>query len=281
MNIFKATLFISIILFPAIAKAQVAIVNALPEIQEEEELGWSTAIAASANYRDDNSKEKKLTLSLSGSSTYRSYGWLMHGIAKGAYEWIDGVDEEANTVEHLRFRFTPNKIFSPDERARNSKGASGKACRSGNNWKNMFHLEAFAQHEYDKFRALDARTVAGTGGVFIIETDHIDIGVGTSYMFEYINFYASNQEEFNHRWSNYLQLEIDPIDTISIVNTTFIQFRIDDMSDILIMTSLGLKVKATKWFGIQLSFGIDFDSQPPANVKDVGIGTGADIIVEF
>ena len=70
-------------------------------------------------------------------------------------------------------------------------------------------------------------------------------------------------------------------DTFSIEEVTFVQFKIDDFSDHLLMTTIALKVKATDWMGVELGVGIDYDSNPPPNIKKIGTSIKSEIFVEF
>ncbi|MHA2280087.1 MAG: DUF481 domain-containing protein [Promethearchaeota archaeon] len=268
---------ILVLLLPTLAQAQVSIVNALPEIDADN--GWNRKLSLSVSWRNDNTKETELLLSGAGAISYKESPWLFHFVAKGVHEQENGESTEGSVMEHFRTRLSIGELVDPLV----AVSALSKGERvSRNNWYDGLYLEAFTQHEYDKFRALNARVLLGTGPAYaIVSNDQVGIMIGTAYMIEYLNFTGRTSNEFNHRWSNYLQVDIEPSDRFSIEGVTFAQFRIDEFSDHLLMATIALKVKATEWLGVELGVGIDYDSDPPPNIKEIGTGIRSAIFVEF
>jgi len=275
---------ILILLIPTVTQAQVSIVNALPDIDTEDCQPCdklSSKLAASVLWRDDNSKETKFNLTGAGSLSYKKRLWLAHFIAKGTYERENGEGTEAGAMEHLRFRLSLGELINPQQ-SLYKLSETKSLMHKEDAWYNDFYAEAFTQHEHDRYRALDARVLLGGGLAYVISsTKKLGIMVGTAYMAEYINFIGSTGSELNHRWSNYLQVNIVPSSRFSIEGVTFAQFKFNDFSDYLIMTSIALKIKATDWFGVRLGTGLDYDSNPPPNVKKFGSGVKSEIFVEF
>jgi opacity protein-like surface antigen len=270
-------LIIIILLTPVLAQAQVSIVNALPDIEQSK--GWNGELSLLASWRDDNNKDTKLTLGAAASINYRDKLWLVHFVTKGSYESENNNDTECSVMEHVRLRLSVGNLIEPLVVL--MLVASGKkANRSG--WYDAIYLETFAQHEYDKFRALNARVLWGIGPTFkLISVRTLHLMFGTAYMFEHIDFLGSVKTEFNHRWSNYIQISIIPSDRFSINSVTFAQFKLDNFSDYLFMSTISMKVRATERFGIEFGAGIEYDKKPPPGIKNIGTNISSNIFLEF
>jgi hypothetical protein len=268
---------IIILLLPTLAQAQVSIVNALPEIDADN--GWSGKLSLSGSWEDNNNSDNELLLSGAGVVGYRESLWLFHFVAKGVYEEESGNGVEGSTMEHLRARLNLGEMIFPIA----TLMALSKGNRAGrNDWVNRIGFEIFAQHEHDKYRAINTRALFGLGPTHtVIQNDKINIMVGSAYMVETLDFIRDISSELNHRWSSYLQLNINPNNIFSIDGVTFLQFKIDDFSDYLYMGNIALKVMATKHFGLKLNFGANFDNNPPPSIKKFGGSIGSEIFVEF
>ena len=266
---------ILILLFPVALQAQVSIVDALPDIPEGEPDGWGGGASGAISFRDDNNKDRHFEASIGGFMSYEGECWSSIITNKASYEWLNDSEQEASVMTHVRLRLSLGKVPSSDKKDKyvvfNHDEHRGQE----------FFIETFAQHEYDRFRALNTRGLLGAGlAAVILESNILDIMIGTAYMLEYIDFTNTN-DELNHRLSNYLQIEFEPIEEITIESTTFAQFRFDNFNDHVISSSLSLGVKATDWFGIKLGFGLAYDSRPPPNIKDIGVNVGSEIFTKF
>lgn len=254
------------LLCPALAYGQVSIVNALPDIMAEE--GWSNTIAASGSYRRDNNYDEELVLSAAGSSLYKQRVWAIYGLTKGAYDLQNGNTQELSVMEHVRARIT-------------LAGIAQKERKDKLDWWDRFFLESFIQHEFDQFRLLDTRFLLGAGpAVHLLHDKHYNLMFGTAYMFEYLNF-TLPLEEFNHRWSSYLQFQLEINERLQIDAVTFAQFRFDDMSDFLWMGSVALTTNLTDNLSLQLGLGLNHDTRPPPGAKHFGVQTNSAVLVEF
>lgn len=248
------------------AQAQVSIVNALPDIVVDN--GLNRKIATSVLWRNDNSKDNKLNLTGAGALSYKRELWLAHFVSKGTYEQEGGEGTEAGFMEHARFRLALSELISPTVPTKSDRV--------------VLYLEAFSQHEHDRYRALNARILSGAGpAVALVKQGSLGVLIGSACMVEYIDYTGRVKSELNGRWSNYLQLDIAPSERFSIEGVTFVQFKFNDFSDHLLMTTVALKVNATNWFGVKLSAGLDYDSNPPPGIKKVGTGVKSEIFVEF
>lgn len=278
------SLFVSLLLLPTIVNAQVSIVNALPEIPEKDTTGWKGSLSASFSWRDDNSRDKELDVGGGGSLTYRERNFLVHFVSRGMYQWLNEAEEEANLMHHVRFRLSLGRLCEKEEQKNILLKQLDDIKQKLNppdydpDWLEKLHVETFVQHEYDKFRSLDTRALAGIGPAYIIvASKHIDVMIGTAYMFEYLAFSGNIPHEANNRWSNYLQIEFDPVDTLSINSTTFAQFLFNDFDDHLISSTIVANVKITEWMSLSLGGGIDYDTRPPPGIKKFGSGVRAGV----
>lgn len=250
---------------PTWAFGQVSIVNALPDAISKN--GWSNSFATSGVYRQDNNFEEKLKLSAAGALMYKERKWLVYGLTKGAYETENGSTQEFSVMEHLRARITAAGLMQK------------RPTEYG--WWDRFMLEMFTQHEFDQFRKLDVRFLLGAGpAIHVLHGEEYDLMFGSAYMFEYLDFTFPSQE-FNHRWSNYLQLKLKANDRLKFDGVTFIQVKFNDFTDVLCMWSIAMTTRATKWLSVQFSVGFNIDSRPPAGAKGFGVQTGSALVMEF
>jgi hypothetical protein len=173
----------------------------------------------------------------------------------------DGIAIARKSFEHLRARVTLD-------------------CR----WR----WEAFAQHEYDGFRRLSVRAVAGTGPALqLVNTPRVAVLAGAAYLFEYerlderMDTPDAGARSIASRASFYLTGTelIGP--TVSIVQTVYAQPRLGDPGDLRLLGELSVTVKLSKRLALTDGFVVAYDRTPPAGIRSYDSQLKVGLLVAF
>lgn len=182
-------------------------------------------------------------------------------VAKGEYGRSQGVDLSKKTFEHLRFRYSLD-------------------CR----WK----WEAFAQHEFDRFRRLSVRAIAGTGPAFqIVNQKTFALLAGAAYMFEFEQLdnkpdtIDAGEQTVFHRASFYITGLEKVGKQVSIVQTAYAQPRLGDPEDIRLLGELSVTTQLSKRIALTDSFTVAYDRTPPDTIKRVDTQLTLGVLVIF
>jgi hypothetical protein len=229
---------------PAPAVAQ--IVNVQGQLAKAPEHdGANGQLELKLDWREGNNS--LFDVGASGALIVRQGRWLGLAIASGQYATSRGTTLTQKAFEHIRARYTID-------------------CR----WR----WEAFAQHEYDKFRRLSVRALLGTGPALqIVNEPTLGLLAGAAYMTELEQFdkrdgtIDAGARAVNHRASVYLT-GIEKIGSqVAIVETIYIQPRLDDPRDLRLLGELSLTTKLSKRIALIDGFSIAYDRTPPDGVK--------------
>jgi len=245
-------LVLAIILLPSLCYA--GIINTLPEIPSHygEEL-LTAKLSASLDWQHGNNKQ--LDIKAAGNLFLQREFWSLYITSSFTRSTSNNALEAFDTLNHIRVRYF---------------------------FLYWLGLEAYTQHEYDTFRKLDTRYLAGIGSTFkIIDTDYFDVMVGTSALVEFIRPSEQLPEEVNFRWSNYVQAEFSINERLTIQNIFFYQMRFDDPRDVTIFESVSLEIKAFDWFGVALGFTLSHDERPLPGVEKTDLGLTSALFVEY
>lgn len=168
-------------------------------------------------------------------------------LVKGEYGVSNGVDLSRKTFEHIRARYSID-------------------CR----WK----WEAFAQHEFDRFRRLSVRAVAGTGPALQIVNDkQLALLAGAAYLFEIEQLdnrpmtIDAGDRTTAHRASFYLTGLEKVGDQVSIVETIYVQPRLNEPDDVRVLTEIAVTTKLSKRIALVDAFTVAYDRTPPDGIK--------------
>jgi hypothetical protein len=149
-----------------------------------------------------------------------------------------------------------------------------------------FGSEVFVQAQYDKFRLLRRRLLAGVGvRVVFINYDWLRgwIGTGALIEFERRNIPPENQPPLgpdpvnmtNPRSSSYITLIVPLVpERLNLIATAYVQPRWDIWRDVQVLHEAKLQVKVTGHHSINTDLSVRFDSRPPVLVErtDTRIG---------
>jgi len=137
--------------------------------------------------------------------------------------------------------------------------------------------EAFTQYEYNEFTRLFSRTLLGTGGrIMLKQQDSAALFLGTSYMYEVEHIDVapeSDDASWNraHRWSSYLTVRWQISDSAFLVNSAYVQPRIDDFNDTRLLDEMEVQSAITKRLALSMSMSLRYDGRPPDGVKSTDL----------
>lgn len=188
-----------------------------------------------------------LVLGGAGSLMWRRGKLLGLATARGEYGNARGLAIARKSFEHVRAR------YALDDR-----------------WK----WEAFAQHEYDAFRRLSIRAVAGTGPALqLSEGDDIALLAGAAYLFELEDLdkragtIDAGLRTTHHRASLYLTGSEKLGEGVAFVQTIYVQPRIDEPSDLRLLGELSVTSKLTRRIALSNALTATYDRSPPDTVE--------------
>jgi hypothetical protein len=226
------------------APAHAGIVNVQSVLATEAEEGLSGSITAGVDWRTGTIR--LLGLSAAPVARYRAGDHLLIGIVRGEYRTFGDSKVVARTFEHLRYRYR----LVPRVTA-----------------------EVFAQHEYDEFRRIELRALAGAGPKFdLVHRPRTNLAWGLAYMLEHRRLRDDDQPDAGarrtqHRASSYLTGSYQVKDDLQLVETFYAQPVLTDPGDIRLLSESQLVVKLTDQLALTTSFVLAYDRRPPAGVK--------------
>jgi len=241
---------------PRLASAQ--IVNVQSVLATEADQGLSGSVRGSIDYRTGNIDV--LRLSALATTTYRQEDHHLIAILKGDFGKASGDRYIARTFEHLRYR---------------------------NQLTDRFIVEGFLQHEYDQFRRLELRALAGLGGaVRLLRGKRYNLSVGVAYMPEYERLRDdeqsdAGQDSFFHRTSSYANGAIELDKRIQFVQTVYAQPRINKPSDARYLSESQFVVQLTEHLTQTTSFSIAYDTRPPEAIEKRDTALKSTLIYSF
>jgi len=173
----------------------------------------------------------------------------------------DGVAIARKAFEHLRARVTID-------------------CR----WR----WEAFVQNEYDAFRRLSFRAVAGTGPALqIVNEPAVGLLAGVAYLFELEQLDArrgtidAGLRTISSRASMYLTgtEKIGP--AVTIAETVYLQPRLDEPGDLRVLGELSATMKLSQRFALINELTAAYDRTPPDGIRRYDTQLKAGLLVVF
>ncbi len=144
-----------------------------------------------------------------------------------------------------------------------------------------FGGEVYGQAQFDEFRLLRRRLVAGVGArSVVVNHKHVTLwlGAGPMYESERRNIPAGAPDPIymtNYRLNSYATLLLTFVpDLVTLVSTTYAQPRFDDFKDLQLLNETRLQVEITDRLLISSDLNYRLDSQPPVGVerRDIRLG---------
>jgi hypothetical protein len=166
--------------------------------------GWSGQVTGGVDWQTGNAP--LVRLSGAAAALWHRRCWLALALVRGEYARARGLELSRRTFEHLRLRRDVGRRVL---------------------W------EAFVQHEYDAFRRLAVRAVAGSGpAVRLADRGRLRVTTGLAYLLEYERFSAlagaadSGDAHVRHRASSYLTGSLIVGDQLTATQTAHVQPRL-------------------------------------------------------
>ncbi len=225
------------------AAAQIVNVQPLIASRQGATDGVTFALEGSADVRTGNTR--LVSLSANGLVEVRKGRHLVFALARGDFAERAGDVFVSKDLEHLRYRIT---IKTPVE------------------------AETFVQHDRDAFRRLALRVLVGAGPRLRLRPfGGFEAAVGAAVMLEHERLGGgadadAGAENSDFRLSTYLVISTEVGPRLKLGNTTYIQPRLDQLTDVRVFNELALVAKATEHFAVKLTFTSAYDSVPPEGV---------------
>jgi hypothetical protein len=197
----------------------------------------------------------------SGSVLVRRNRLLALALVRGGYGTSQGLTLTKRTFEHVR-------------------GRAFLSC--------VWRWEVFAQHEYDQFRRLSVRALAGTGPALqILNTEDFGLLVGAAYMYELERLDKregtsdAGRERYAHRASVYVTGTQSVNDKVSFAETVYVQPRLDNAGDVRILGEASITSKLSKRIALSDAFVFAYDRSPPEGIKRYDTQLRVSLLVTF
>jgi Protein of unknown function, DUF481 len=249
-----------LVLVAAVRHADAQIVNVQGQLAKPPEKdGVTGQLELKLDWREGNNSF--FDVGGSGAVLVRRGRLLALALARGEYGTSRGLTLARKSFEHLRARYTID-------------------CR----WR----WEALAQHEYDAFRRLSVRAIAGTGPALqIVNNGKLALLSGAAYLFEVEQLdhregtIDAGARSVAHRASFYLTGTEKLGDGVSIVQTVYVQPRLDDPGDVRVLGELSLTSKLTRHIALTDGLTVAYDRTPPDGIKRYDTSLKLGLLVTF
>lgn len=130
-------------------------------------------------------------------------------------------------------------------------------------------VEAFAQWEQDEFDNINSRVLLGGGGRYLLrhkpDVYSFTLGFGAFHEQEKLDLVTYQQTDNFWRLNTFYTYKYQMNKQVSLINTTYVQPRVDDVSDLRVLFDFGLKVSITDSLALKLAYKLTYDSDPAQN----------------
>ena len=148
--------------------------------------------------------------------------------------------------------------------------------------------EVFGQHEYDQFRRLSLRALLGTGPALqLIDSAPLALLAGAAYLFEYeqldtrLGAIDAGLRATAHRASIYLTGHEELRDGVTIVETIYVQPRLDHPGDLRVLGELAVQTRITARIALKDSLVVAYDHTPPDRVQRYDTSLEVAVVATF
>lgn len=155
-------------------------------------------------------------------------------------------------------------------------------------WIPRLGSDFFAQVQYNELNRLEVRMVGGLGlRVDPIRTRRFQAWGGTGYMVEYeLNNVIEGDPHparlVNHRWTNYLVLQLMVANGAFVVrNTAYAQPLLTDFGDLRVLDALQLEARVGSILAVGVDLETQYDSRPPLQVVPLDLMLGSYLRLGF
>jgi hypothetical protein len=140
--------------------------------------------------------------------------------------------------------------------------------------------DAFAQYQFDEFRKLSARAIAGVGvRLDLLRGGSDQTWLGTAAMFELERIEVDARDAMDGgtsesrylRWTSYLGYRHRDGNRLALQNTIYFQPRFDDFSDFRVLEGLDVDVSLGGRLSVGIGLEVQYDSDPPQGVENADV----------
>ncbi|MBE7453814.1 MAG: DUF481 domain-containing protein [Kofleriaceae bacterium] len=241
------------------APARAQIVNVQGSLAKEPAAGWTSSLTAGVDWQTGT--VELVRLAGAGSAVYRAGPWLGLALVRGEYAEGAGVRLAEKTFEHVRGR---------------------RAL--GGRWR----WEAFVQHEYDAFRRLAVRGVAGSGpAIRLVTRPRATLVGGVAYLLELeersrlAGAADSGLRRWHHRLSSYLTGSLELGEQVTAGQTVYVQPRLDVADDLLLLSETSVTSKLGARLSLINSLVVAYDGSPPETVAALSTALKVSVAITF
>ena len=134
-------------------------------------------------------------------------------------------------------------------------------------------VEAFIQHEYDRYRRLRVRALGGIGGRFDLElSKDAHVAVGVAAMMQAEELLAPQPGDLKglyreFRMSSYLTGSVRPAETLTLTATVYVQPNLRAANDVRGLLDTSLQVAVTSHVALTVGLVMAWDTAPPIAVR--------------
>jgi hypothetical protein len=187
-------------------------------------------------------------------------------------EWADTSDDAPPVVDQTVFLNANVRYAQRAEDAFVNQGFVH--ARWTSMWLPRVGTEVFAQHSFNAFQLLQARTLGGVGvRLDMVETPSFKLWGGSGYMLEYNLITVpegapDDPEDLQNRWTNYFTVRARLFDgELLLQNTFYVQPRLTNFNDVRLLEVFEALAPITDRIALGVSFSLLHDSMPPTSVE--------------
>lgn len=148
-------------------------------------------------------------------------------------------------------------------------------------------VEALAQHEYDEFRRLQLRAIGGAGLRFSPwDAEQGALLLGVTPLLEHERLRPDQAPDAGLRrtvlrLSSYLLAQVELMENVTLVESFYVQPRMDRLSNLRMLNETQLAVKPNARLTFSIGFTLTYDSVPPASVPEMDTQLRTAVGVKF
>ncbi|PKN27204.1 MAG: hypothetical protein CVU65_03320 [Deltaproteobacteria bacterium HGW-Deltaproteobacteria-22] len=134
-------------------------------------------------------------------------------------------------------------------------------------------LDAFFQHEFNEFRRINLRLLAGVGPTWkVVNSEKVYLFLGSVYMYELNELGGGDYDDAGqtrriHRWNNYVTFQWNLKKDIKFLTTLYYQPAFSEFSDYNLLWNANLSVAINPWLSVVLTYNFSRQNVPPQGVN--------------
>ena len=134
----------------------------------------------------------------------------------------------------------------------------------------VVRLELFSQIQFNSVTKIRARVLNGLGlRLKLADTKRTKMYLGVAAMYEHEELTEPAITNEDVRLSNYLSVSLTPLETLTVVNTTYMQPLADRLSDYRLSNNSKLVFDITKKLKFVTDFSFLYDTDPPLDIPKI------------